>query len=123
MPSLGNYDPLAARPANRAQINTRRDLEETRVLVLGRVLQFDEASRRRLTMTIERLEDGESVSWRFADNSEMALNRAQLLEMEALASQALPARVAHCYEIAQDFKARLEAGDLVTLRELDKFGL
>lgn len=120
MPSLGKFDQLSATLATAENINARRAQEESLLLLDGALLQFDTLSRQRMKDVIAGLTDARTVVWRFADNTEREFTAQALKDLFERAERAIGARVMAVFEIAQSLKAKVSAGERVTLRDLDQ---
>jgi len=120
MPSLGKFDKLSATLATADDINARRAQEESLLLLDGALLQFDTLSRQRMKDVIAGLTEARTVIWRLADNTEQEFTALALRDLFERAEQAIGARVIMVFEIAQKLKAKVAAGERVTLRDLDQ---
>lgn len=120
MPSLGKFDKLSATLATADDINARRAQEESLLLLDGALLQFDTLSRQRMKDVIAGLTEARTVIWRLADNTEQEFTALALRDLFERAEQAIGARVITVFEIAQKLKAKVAAGERVTLRDLDQ---
>lgn len=120
MPSLGKFDKLSATLATADDINARRAQEESLLLLDGALLQFDTLSRQRMKDVIAGLTGARTVIWRLADNTEQEFTALALRDLFERAEQAIGARVITVFEIAQKLKAKVAAGERVTLRDLDQ---
>ena len=118
MPSLGSYDALRQVQATIEEINAARDAAESLVPTSRGILQFDPRSKQRLEIAASQLFAGETVQWKMADNSKVTLDKQELLNLIQEASGALVVRMRRTFEYSNELKARMERGDVVTLRDI-----
>lgn len=118
MPSLGKHDPLVFKAVDKNRVSEARRLAETVLEVSGKRIQFDNISRQRMKDVIASMGPLDKVSWRFYDNSEVELNK---VEMEALFQKceaAIGPRIRQVFARASELKARIEAGEFVSERDI-----
>lgn len=118
MPSLGNFDKLSARLAERYDIEKARAVAESIVTVGNFTLQFDSASRERMALVLKGSADGDQINWKMLDNSTVAFSKEELEELHRNAEIIAGQRILQVHMKAQDFKERLDAGERVTMRDI-----
>jgi len=115
---LGSYDALAAAGASKQDIEEVRVKAESLVTVGPHTLQFDSLSRDRMRLVIKGAEDGETISWRMANNTEVSFTPEELESLYEAAEIEAGRRLLQVHEKARQFKNRLAAGERVTMRDI-----
>lgn len=118
MPSLGNFDPLQTRLAEKRDIENARILAESIVTVGPHTLQFDLASRNRMRLVIASAEPDDQINWKMLDNSVVAFVRDELKSLYEAAEIEAGRRFLQVHMKAQDLKERLAGGERVTMRDI-----
>lgn len=125
MPKLRKFDELEHQLANKADVEAARAKAESVVTTRHGPLQFDLVSRQRMQDVLRTLnpaakpgEEGFSVSWTMADNSVIDFSHTGLRDIITEAEALAGPRAIAAFQKAQGFKATLEAGGELTMRDI-----
>ena len=106
------HDPKQNVLVSPIEIDAYRKKMESVVEVDGYLLQFDEASERRMRLAFAA---GEPVTWRMADNSEHTFTNAEFGVLINSAMAEAGRVIAAAFVVARDLKEK----EVVTLRDLE----
>lgn len=119
MPALGSYNEDDYTPATRSDINRARIAAESVVNTRHGAVQFDPASRQRISDTIYSMDKSSTVNWGMADNSVVVFTYTGLQEMYEDALANASENNSRAYEVSKLLKERMDAGSTVTLSDVN----
>lgn len=118
MTSLLKFDPLTKIPVRREEITAAHAAAESILSIDGKRLQFCAVSRQRMLDTIAGMHDEETVEWRLGCNTNVTLNKQQLQDLYDQGLQNAAQRVRDTFQYASELKARFDAGERITQRDI-----